>query len=83
MAVHQPVHKSGVYFITFTCYRWLPLISGTECYDTIFKFFDVLGAATSPSGQGYKRLKGVTRRRRKKYLDINTTNDIGYYLSPN
>ena len=42
MAVHQPVHKSGVYFITFTCYRWLPLISDTECYDTIFKFFDVL-----------------------------------------
>jgi len=26
MSVQTKIDKEGIYFITFTCYRWLPLI---------------------------------------------------------
>lgn len=34
--------KDGVYFITFTCARWLPLFDITNRYSVVYKWFDVL-----------------------------------------
>jgi REP element-mobilizing transposase RayT len=34
--------KEGVYFITFTCYRWLPLFNIVNAYDVVYKQFDIL-----------------------------------------
>jgi len=31
-----------VYFITTTCYRWIPLFEITNFYDEIYKWFDIL-----------------------------------------
>lgn len=42
MAVHTPVEKVGIYFITFTCYRWLHLIDKTGAYDAVYNFFSIL-----------------------------------------
>jgi REP element-mobilizing transposase RayT len=42
MSIHTPVKQRGVYFITFTCFNWLPLIEITEGYDFVYNFFDVL-----------------------------------------
>jgi REP element-mobilizing transposase RayT len=41
MAIHSLVRDPGVYFITFTCYHWLPLIELTNSYDKIYKWFDI------------------------------------------
>jgi REP element-mobilizing transposase RayT len=43
----MPTHKSipffdGVYFITFTCCKWLPLISATDGFDIVYKWFEIL-----------------------------------------
>jgi REP element-mobilizing transposase RayT len=45
MAVHKPVEGSGIYFITFTCFKWLRLFELTNSYDEVYKFFDVLNKA--------------------------------------
>lgn len=37
-------YNSGLYFITFTCYKWLPLIAQTNGYDLVYKWFDFLRA---------------------------------------
>ena len=37
IAEHQ-----GTYFITFTCFNWLPLIQLTKAYDSVYKWFDTL-----------------------------------------
>ena len=42
MSIHTPVKKRGVYFITFTCFNWLPLIEIAEGYDLVYNFFDVM-----------------------------------------
>jgi REP element-mobilizing transposase RayT len=42
MPVHKLVTQPGIYFITFTCHEWLPLIDLTKGYDLIYKWFDVL-----------------------------------------
>jgi REP element-mobilizing transposase RayT len=42
MSIHTPVKKRGVYFITFTCFNWYPLIALASGYDLVYKFFDVL-----------------------------------------
>jgi REP element-mobilizing transposase RayT len=42
MSIHTPVKQRGVYFITFTCFNWLPLIELTNGYDLVYNFFDVL-----------------------------------------
>jgi REP element-mobilizing transposase RayT len=34
--------NNGVYFITFTCYNWLPLFEITNTYNYIYKQFDIL-----------------------------------------
>ncbi len=43
MSVRKKIQKSnGVFFITFTCARWLPLFQITDGYDTLYKWFDYL-----------------------------------------
>jgi REP element-mobilizing transposase RayT len=42
MALHKKVTEPGLYFITFTCYRWLPLIEITDAYDLVYKWFDTM-----------------------------------------
>ena len=42
MSIHTLTEKSGMYFITFTCYNWLPLIKLTNAYDEVYKFFNIL-----------------------------------------
>ncbi len=32
----------GVYFITITCYQWLPLVEKTNGYDLVYNLFDHL-----------------------------------------
>lgn len=39
---HLIQQTSGIYFITFTCYQWLPLIAQTNAYDAVYKWFDYL-----------------------------------------
>lgn len=34
--------SDGIYFITFTCHKWLPLVHLTNSYDRIYKWFDYL-----------------------------------------
>ncbi|MGB3155452.1 MAG: hypothetical protein WBB06_12680, partial [Chitinophagaceae bacterium] len=36
-----PYHE-GLYFITFTCFKWLRLIEQTNGYDLIYQWFDYL-----------------------------------------
>jgi REP element-mobilizing transposase RayT len=31
--------ESSLYFITFTCFNWLPLFQLTDSYDTVYKWF--------------------------------------------
>jgi REP element-mobilizing transposase RayT len=35
-------YNEGLYFITFTCYKWLRLIELTNAYDLIYQWFDYL-----------------------------------------
>ena len=42
MSIHKPIEKSGIYFITFTCYNWFHLIELTNAYDEVYKFFGIL-----------------------------------------
>ena len=43
MSVRKQINeKSGIYFITITCYRWLSLIELTNSYDLVYKWFDYL-----------------------------------------
>lgn len=38
----QIPYQQGIYFITFTCFQWLPLIELSNAYDLIYKWFDYL-----------------------------------------
>ncbi len=38
----QITESDGVYFITFTCHQWLPLIAQANSYDLVYKWFDYL-----------------------------------------
>ncbi|NTS39568.1 hypothetical protein HRG84_01505 [Flavisolibacter sp. BT320] len=42
MAIHTPVHHSGIYFITFTCYRWLRLFEMVNAYSEVYNLFGIL-----------------------------------------
>lgn len=43
MSVRKQITEvNGVYFITFTCARWLPLFEITNGYDAVYKWFDYL-----------------------------------------
>lgn len=35
-------YNAGLYFITFTCYKWLSLIEQVNGYDLVYKWFDYL-----------------------------------------
>ena len=35
-------HNNGIFFITFTCHRWLPLIDKINGYDIIYQWFNYL-----------------------------------------
>src|ERR1035438_6621171 len=36
------IYDSGIYFITFTNYKWLWLFEITKSYDLVYKWFDTL-----------------------------------------
>lgn len=38
----QIPYSSGHFFITFTCYKWLPLIEIANGYESVYKWFDYL-----------------------------------------
>ncbi len=40
---HQQ-QPNSLYFVTFTCYRWIPLFALTVSYDLVYKWFDYLHA---------------------------------------
>lgn len=43
MPVRRTIHETnGVYFITFTCARWLPLFELTNGYDAVYQWFNYL-----------------------------------------
>ena len=43
MPVLKPhIKEPGLYFITFTNYKWLPLIELANGYDLVYKWFDEL-----------------------------------------
>jgi REP element-mobilizing transposase RayT len=42
MARKKLITTPGIYFTTFTCFQWLPLIELTNSYDLIYKWFDKL-----------------------------------------
>src|SRR5687768_11271830 len=42
MSVGIPVTEGGIYYITFTCLKWMPLFEMTKGYDLVYKWFDVL-----------------------------------------
>ena len=52
MSIHTPVTKTGIYFITFTCYQWLHLIELTNSYNLVYNWFNVL-AEKAHSITGY------------------------------
>jgi REP element-mobilizing transposase RayT len=35
-------YKQGLFFITFTCHKWLPLIEETNSYDLVYYWFEYL-----------------------------------------
>lgn len=40
MVTHTANHqKNSIYFITFTCYKWLPLIFESNSYNSVYKWF--------------------------------------------
>lgn len=34
--------KEAIYFVTFTCYKWIPLFEITQLYDNIYNWFRIL-----------------------------------------
>jgi REP element-mobilizing transposase RayT len=42
MAIETTVTSKGIYFITFTCHNWLPLIDTADAYEDVYKFFEVI-----------------------------------------
>jgi REP element-mobilizing transposase RayT len=35
-------YSNSFYFVTFTCFKWLPLFKEANAYDTVYKWFDFL-----------------------------------------
>jgi hypothetical protein len=43
MAVKQTIpYNHGIFFITITCHKWMPLIEKTNSYDAVYNWFDHL-----------------------------------------
>ncbi len=35
-------NESSLYYITFTCFNWLPLFQQTDSFDAVYKWFNYL-----------------------------------------
>lgn len=45
MPVKQTIpYNEGIFFVTFTCHKWMSLIEYTNSYDLVYKWFDYLKA---------------------------------------
>ena len=44
---------SSLYFVTFTCYEWLPLFEVTNSYDLVYKWFNYLKQEKQVSVTGF------------------------------
>jgi len=42
MPDNQHIFEPGIYFLTFTNYKWLPLFDVTNSYDLVYNWFDIL-----------------------------------------
>ena len=43
MSVKRTIEeRNGIFFVTFTCYKWLHLFEITNSYDLVYKWFDIL-----------------------------------------
>jgi len=45
--------ESTLYFVTFTCYEWLPLFQLTQSYDLVYKWFKYLKQEKQVSVTGF------------------------------
>jgi hypothetical protein len=54
-------YSNGHFFITFTCYNWLPLIEQSNSYDLIYKWFDSFAAGSLPERS--QAMSGAADRR--------------------
>ena len=45
---NQILDNDGVYFFTFTCFKWIPLFEHTKSYDLVYKWFDYLKSKGHP-----------------------------------
>jgi len=49
MSVKRQIQEpAGIYFITFTCCKWLPLFELTNNYDAVYQWFDYLKSKSHP-----------------------------------
>jgi REP element-mobilizing transposase RayT len=39
---HQQHAGAGTYFVTFTCYYWLPLFELTNTYKSVYNWFNII-----------------------------------------
>jgi hypothetical protein len=66
----------GIFFITFTCWNWMPLFQVTNGYPAIYKWFDVL-KSKGHYISGYvimpNHFHGLIAFRNSQGLSINTT----------
>ena len=44
MAINKLITNPGIYYITFTCYQWHPLIEITNAYDLFYNWFNILAS---------------------------------------
>jgi len=40
----EHIFEPGIYFVTFTNYKWIPLFNITDSYDLVYNWFDILKA---------------------------------------
>ena len=51
MAVDKPhLYDPGIYFLTFTNYKWLHLFAITNSYDLVYNWFDIPVVPDVPAG---------------------------------
>src|SRR5690606_41160923 len=48
MATHRKHENGEIYFVTFTCYKWLPLIQLSNSYHSFYHFFRHLKEISVP-----------------------------------
>jgi REP element-mobilizing transposase RayT len=45
MSVETVVDQKGIYFVTFTCYKWIPLLEIADGFIASYRFFDAMKRA--------------------------------------